>query len=456
LSREISLHYQDDQLLQPTQKNWLVLSHAFNMDGRAASQTMTDKVPYLLNQGISMHVLSAITGLRDERFPHKQLIAWGPSAFRFDFRHWVSNRYGRGFIYKFFTPLVSILLAPFIAIEKWLLGYSSQWSWSLPAYFYGRKLIRDKKVNVIYTAASAWSAHLAGLWLKKSTGLPWLVEIHDPMVIRTHLSEDGKKISRNRDAKMRYWLESQICKHADLAWWFTDGAVHYAKLRNPNLDTIGNAKSFMVLPGANPPLSNQVKHHYNNTLNLCHFGSLANDRSLSQIIEVLPNFFRKYPEAREVLRIHAYGSQLDALSKESIQRLGYSEIVQAHGRIERDLKTGLSGREQIAILMNQADILILLHGITAWCQEYIPSKLYEYFWVPRPIWGLTYSNPQLDQLLDDRGAYISCSTNQLSIETQLERIWKDWLEKKLLEPKFQPISVENAVQQILCKAYGSQ
>ena len=68
--------------------NWLILSHAFNMDGRAASQTITDKVPYLIDAGIRLHVLSAITGIKDTRFPHQQLIAWGPSAFRFDFRHW--------------------------------------------------------------------------------------------------------------------------------------------------------------------------------------------------------------------------------------------------------------------------------------------------------------------------------------------------------------------------------
>jgi len=435
----------------------LVLSHAFNMDGRAASQTMTDKVPFLLAAGINLFVLSAITGTKDTRFPHHQLIAWGPSAFRFDFRHWVANRYGRGLIYKLLTPFVSILLAPLIAIEKWILGYSSQWSWSLPAYFQGLQLIRQQKVNVIYSAASAWSAHLAAFWLKKKTGLPWLAEIHDPMVIRNHLDDDGKKVPKNRDARMRYWLEAQICKHADIAWWFTDGAVHFAKLRNPKLDTAGNAMAMMVLPGANPPHSiSKDSHLYQETLNLCHFGSLSNDRSLSQITDVLPKFFKNYPEAKKSLRIHAFGAQLDSLTLNSIKRHGYGDILNAHGRIEKDPITGLSGREQIAKIMNSADVLILLHGITAWCQEYIPSKLYEYFWVKRPIWGITFSNPQLDQMLHERGGYLSSSLDAQSIEESLEKIWLDWKKKKLKEPKFDPISVELAVNQIIDKAYGQR
>ena len=48
-------------------QNWLILSHCFNMDGRAASQTITDKIPYLIDAGIKLHVLSAVTGKKDNR-----------------------------------------------------------------------------------------------------------------------------------------------------------------------------------------------------------------------------------------------------------------------------------------------------------------------------------------------------------------------------------------------------
>ena len=61
-------------------KRWLIISHGFNMDGRAASLTVTDKIPYLQDQGIELVVLSAITGERDTRFRHFQLLPWGPSG----------------------------------------------------------------------------------------------------------------------------------------------------------------------------------------------------------------------------------------------------------------------------------------------------------------------------------------------------------------------------------------
>ena len=435
----------------PSKKSWLILSHGFNMDGRAASQTITDKIPYLLDAGIQPIVFSAITGIKDQRFPHYQFLAWGPAAFRFDFRHWIANQYGRGFIYKLLTSAISVLLAPFIALEKLVLGYSSQWSWAMPAFMHGRGLVKSGKVDLVFSTGGAWSAHLAGLWLKKITGATWIAEIHDPLVIRKDPNDQGFEKPKNRDARFRYYLESQLAKYADQVWWFTEGALHYAKVRNPNLNTQNNAHGFMVLPGAEPPggLSSAKPHIYSDKLNLCHFGSLANDRSLSTILFALLPLIEKYPEARDLIRVHAYGAPLDSLTIAAIQNLGFSDVLLTHGRLEKDPMTGKSGRERVAEKMKEADVLILLHGNDEWCAEYIPSKFYEYLWAGRPIWGITHRNPQLDGMLLERGAYLSHEGDSAGIKMALERVWLDWHGKQLPIPSGKPIGVGQAVATIL-------
>lgn len=434
-------------------QHWLILSHGFNMDGRAASQTITDKIPYLLDAGVQLHVLSAITGSKDTRFPHEQLIAWGPAAFRFDFRHWFANRFGRGIAYKIVTPLISVILSPFIALEKILAGYSSQWSWAFPAYFAGLHLIKQGKVDLIYSTGGAWSAHLAGLWLKKKTKLPWIVEIHDPLVIRSNERDGGKEPPKEPDARKRYFLEQQICQYADIAWWFTDGALHYAKQRNPTLSQSGHAKGLMIIPGANPPdveaVIQDAAHHYGEYLNICHFGSLASDRSMTQVLECLPEFFSQYPEARDKIRFHIYGAKLDVKSKEYLSLNFYQDNVIEHGRLEKDPISGLTGRQRIAIKMQEADVLLLLHGESEWCREYIPSKLYDYFWTNRPIWGLVYKNPQLEKLLHSRQSYVSEADDISSVLKMIKAIYTDWQERKLPQQPVKTISVESAVKEIL-------
>jgi hypothetical protein len=432
-------------------KSWLILSHGFNMDGRAASQTITDKIPYLIETGIRPTVFSAITGIKDERFPHYQYLAWGPAAFRFDFRHWIANRYGRGMTYKLLTGVVSILLAPLIAIEKLCLGYSSQWSWSFPAFVHALRLLKTGQIDLVYSTGGAWSAHLAGFWLKKITGVTWIAEIHDPLVIRSDPNDQGFAIPKNRDARFRQYLEKQLAKYADHVWWFTEGALHYAKVRNPNLNSQGNAHGFMVLPGAEPPggLSTDKRYQYSERLNLYHFGSLAKDRSLSTILNALHPLIQRYPEARDLIRVHAYGAPLDHLTLEAIQAYRFEDVLIAHGRLEKDSINGKSGRERVVEKMQEADILILLHGNDEWCAEYIPSKFYEYLWARRPIWAITHRNPQLDQMLSEHGAYLSHQGDVEGINMTLERIWLDWKQKCLPTPVGQPIGVRQAVTTIL-------
>jgi hypothetical protein len=423
------------------------------MDGRAASLTITDKIPYLLDAGFQPIVFSAITGIKDERFPHHQFLAWGPSGFRFDFRHWVANKYGRGLFYKVTTRTISLLLTPFIAIEKLCLGYSSQWSWALPAYIHGRRLIKSGKVDVVYSTGGAWSAHLAGLWLKKSTGIKLLSEIHDPLVIRKSPEDQGLAKPSNRDAAFRQKLEANLCAHADHLWWFTEGAMHYAKVRNPNLNTPENAHGFVVMPGAQPPSQSNftTEHQYAEHLNLCHFGSLAKDRSLSVILGALNTLLQKHPEARTSIRIHAYGAPLDSLTIQAIERFGFDDLVIAHGRLEKDSALGKSGRERVIEKMQQADVLVLLHGLGEECAEYIPSKLYDYLWAGRPIWAITHRNPQLNEILSDRNAYLSASGNDAGILLSLEKIWRDWEKKRLNPVAGTSIGVQQAVEAILAQ-----
>jgi hypothetical protein len=53
--------------------------------------------------------------------------------------------------------------------------------------------------------------------------------------------------------------------------------------------------------------------------------------------------------------------------------------------------------------MRTVDALLLLHGTERVCEEYIPSKLYEYLWTERPILGLVWRNPHLDRILKEGG-----------------------------------------------------
>ena len=429
-------------------KKWLIISHAFNMDGRAASQTITDKIPYLVSAGIQPIVLSGITGQKDNRFLHYQILPWGPAGFRFDFRHWYSKNFGRGFFYKFFSGLVSLLLLPFLILERLIFGFSSQSSWSLPAFFKAFWLIKNKDIDLIYSTGGAWSAHYAAWLLKKLTGIKWIAEIHDPMVIRFDQFDDGLAPRKNRDKKFQQLLEGLICKDVDHVWWFTDGALNFAKHRH---ETLGS-KGFFVLPGAEPPVI-EGHHSYSEKLHLCHFGSLASDRTLSPIIQGLSCLFERYPGSQEKVVIDVYGAPLDENSVKAIGRYSMANNVNVLGRLEFDPVSGLSGRQRVMKRMHEADVLLLLHGDYEWCAEYIPSKWYEYIWTRRPVFAITNRNQLFDKYLLGRNSYLAKTLDQQSINEMLFQIYEDWSNKNLKAPEGQPIGVKDAVSEILHRVY---
>ena len=48
-------------------------------------------------------------------------------------------------------------------------------------------------------------------------------------------------------------------------------------------------------------------------------------------------------------------------------------------------------------------MLLLLHREEPICEEYIPSKLYEYLWMQRPILATVHRNPQMAAMLRGEG-----------------------------------------------------
>lgn len=418
---------------------WLVLSHAFNMDGIAASQTVTDKIPHLLRQGIRPIILSAPTGRKDEVLEHHQIFSLLPSGLRYDVPHYLKIRWGSKPKTYLARKAIQLLLLPFYLIEKLLAPFDSHWSWYLSAYRTGIKLVRQHRPLLIFSAGSANCAHLAGYLLAKKTGLPWIAEIHDPMI-----HQDWRK--GRPQYRRAAWIEKLICERADIAYWFTPTALERARGRHPILGNRGR----QVIPGANPPAHAKQPYRKSQHFVLAHFGSLARNRNLKQTLHAIQILFSARPEYARALRLRTYGSDWDAVSEAALTDFPFPEIIERIGRLEHDLVTGLSGRQRVLTAMESCDCLLLLHGEDAFCEEYYPSKLYEYFWTQRPILGLVWRNPSLEHLLREQGHSAANAEKPQEIALQLERLMGRWTRDELQDShRPSSLSVEAAVKTIV-------
>ncbi len=410
-------------------QRWLILAHAFNMDGRAASQTITDKIPHLRAAGIEVVVLSGVSGSHDRQFEHHQLWPAGPAGFRFELRHVLRRRLGSGAMYRGVMVLASLPLLPFMFVEKLLRPIESSWSWWLSAYLKGRWLARQRPFDLIYSTGGAFAAHLAGRALQRATGTPWLAEVHDPLVM-------PGSTPRTPQEKMQARVEGLICTHADVAIWFTEQALHSARLRHPQLGERGK----MMIPGIDAPFKQLPPYQAGASLVVGHFGSLSTTRNLVPFIEALELLSQLRAELAAVIHLQVTGGPLDAVSASKMANSSVRHAIHHLGRIEADPASGLSGREQILNRMRAVDVLLLLHGQEPICEEYIPSKLYEYLWMQRPILAVVYDNPQMARMIRDEGHRVidagqGISNDQVARELSiaLENYVVDWTTQGLAD-----------------------
>jgi glycosyltransferase involved in cell wall biosynthesis len=427
-------------------ESWLILSHAFNMDGRAASHTITDKIPHLISQGIEPIVLSAATGRRDEVVEHHQLLPVSPAGLRFDVRYILRRRISSKPVYNMAVGLMTLLMLPFYVLEKMFVRLEPQWSWFIPAYFAGARVIRSRQPAVIYSTGGANSAHMAGYLLARRFGLPWIAEVHDPMIFGSY--------ERSWMAyRFAAWLEGKICRYADVPFWFVETALARALQRHPEMGDRGR----VLIPGADRPAFGKVAYQRGSEFVVGHFGSLSVTRNLDGFLQALARLLEQRPEVREVVRVEIYGSGADSVSAAAIARFPAPEMIRQIGRLERDPVTGESGRERVLKRMNTVDCLLLLHGTEVFCEEYIPSKFYEYLWTQRPILGLVWRNQHLERLLRDNDHIAVAADDVGSICDALSELFDRWNDGELGDSgRESPYTAEAATRQLVAWARDAE
>ena len=418
-------------------QRWLVLAHAFNMDGRAASQTITDKLPHLEAAGIELVVLSGVSGRKDTHYEHYQLWPAGPAGIRFELRHVLRKHIASPTLYRLVMVLLSLPLLPFMLVEKVLRRVESSWSWWLSAYLVGRLLAQSRQFDLIYSTGGAFAAHVAGRALKQALGIRWLAEVHDPLVM-------PGSVPTTPQERMQAEVEQMICTDADVGIWFTEQALASAKRRHPQLGDRGK----MMLPGIDAPFREWPPYIPGPKMVIGHFGSLSATRNLTPIIGALELLVEKKPEVRDQVELQVMGGPLDSVSETCLTQSPVRDLVHHLGRIEADPATGMSGREQILRRMRSVDVLLLLHGTEPICAEYIPSKMYEYLWMQRPILSAVHNNVQMRDLLMAQ-AHVVTDTEQ-EMTDSLAFLWSRWRAHGLPDTRGQsPYTTQAAVEKLI-------
>jgi hypothetical protein len=100
--------------------------------------------------------------------------------------------------------------------------------------------------------------------------------------------------------------------------------------------------------------------------------------------------------------------------------------------------------------MSEVDCLLLLHGSQPVCEEYIPSKLYEYLWMGPVILAGVWKNPELEGILSSQGHIAVASDDVNAYAHSIEAILDKWQANALVqEPRPSPYTAKRSAQQLI-------
>jgi len=278
----------------------------------------------------------------------------------------------------------------------------------LPLFFAGRRLIRERRIDLVFLTNTQFVTFLLGRCWLRWCGVPYVIDVQDPW--RTDYYE--RPGSRRPPGGWKY----QAARF--MAWWFEgwsfrrvagvmsvspryldDLRTRYPRLHEVPAAVIGfgasredHARAVSLPPPA---------HRYSRDrgeLHLLYTG--ASGPILPHALNVLFDGLRAYreraPERARRLRFHFLGTSYVAPGRGKNSVL---PVAEKHGVADQvtEIPHRLGHLECLRLQIDSD--LLLLPGSSD--LAYSPSKLYAYYLANRPMLALVFRGSVLEKLLDD-------------------------------------------------------
>lgn len=323
--------------------------------------------------------------------------------------------------------------------------------WIIPAVAAGRRIIKNRKFDVILATGMPWTALVIAWILHRLSGAKLVVDFRDPWVGNPFDTSKGWFLDR-----IKSFLERRIVTDAALV------TANTTVLRDEFIARYAgkvDTRKFMVLPNgfdpddfsnlatAEPQQSSEPSPH----LVLAHAGYLYGKRDPAPILEAIRHLDRTGVASAESFRFVQMGNiHLEYDFHERYRDLEERGVV---------VDLGTFAFEECLGKLKSSDVLLLIQPGT---KSQVPSKLYDYLCLNRPILTMTPLDGALGDLIrenefgdifsPDDVAGIASRLNELLREKQEKGgLWADYPNRVRFDIRNIVAGLEQRMDEILVK-----
>jgi glycosyltransferase involved in cell wall biosynthesis len=250
------------------------------------------------------------------------------------------------------------------------------------AVWRGRQLLQQGRYDALVSSGAPHSVHLIGRSLRRSTGTPWVADLHDPWTDISYYDEfPHTRWAERLDAHFERSVLSEASAVTTVSPSWADLFATKAENRYAVVENGFDAETFEHV---HPPLADAFV--------LAHVGKLYASRNPTALWAALAALCEEGRIPR--LRVQLTGTVAPVV-RQSIERHGLSPIVEIEDFVPH---------EEAVRRMASSTLLLLVIEPFAQAKGMITSKLYEYLASGRPVLGIGPAGGDADTLLREHEA----------------------------------------------------
>ena len=244
--------------------------------------------------------------------------------------------------------------------------------WATASLLPALRIVRRNHIDMIYTSAPPFGAHLLGLALKRLTGRPWIAHYGNPWTANPSISWKHARLKKGCDR-----LDSKIVHSAD-------AILVLDEILAECIRDMGRSDGVFVHPNGFDP------EHFENVdvpkgkFTITYAGSLYNMHDPGVIYDALELVSRMDPAARADMRIVFAGPpESDPLRNGAPANIEF---------------TGPLPHAGLAKALGESHLLLDFLTASSDKKFTVSCKLYEYMAAHRPILAVTPEGPMADEV----------------------------------------------------------
>ena len=264
-------------------------------------------------------------------------------------------------------------------VMRYVMVPDPQIAWVPGAYWKGRKLAREDGVSLLYTSSPPNSCQVAGLLIKRATGLPWIADFRDPWTEGIRRKEAYARTPWR--GRVEEALERAVLTHADHVLLTTEKTLEQYVQRYPDLP----ADKFSVITNGFDPADFALPAGAERLLDPARF-QLTLTGNVEAMFDAIP-FFTALDELRredEGVRAHL------AVNFIGTKRGKYDAFIRERGLGEAVRYVGYVPHQTCLRYLAESDALFLCQiPVYESASTKLSGKLFEYLYMRKPILALT-------------------------------------------------------------------